>query len=67
MFPDINTVRTLITVLAFTAFLGVLWWAYAPSRRERFERDGQLVFDDPGDDPGDGPGDAGGAGGGESR
>jgi cytochrome c oxidase cbb3-type subunit 4 len=43
---DINTLRTLMTLLAFGAFLGVVWWAYGPSRRERFENDAQLVFDE---------------------
>lgn len=52
IFPDINAVRTLVTILAFAAFLGIVWWAYAPARRERFERDALLVFDDPGDQPG---------------
>ena len=43
---DINLFRTLITVLSFTAFAGIVWWAFGPSRRERFERDARLVFDD---------------------
>jgi cytochrome c oxidase cbb3-type subunit 4 len=42
---DIETLSSLVTVAAFAAFLGVLWWAYAPSRRERFERDARLPFD----------------------
>ena len=29
---------------ALAAFLGIAWWAYAPSRRERFERDALLPF-----------------------
>ena len=43
---DINTVRTLVTVLAFATFLGIVWWAYGPSRKARFERDAQMVFDE---------------------
>ena len=43
---DLNTLRTLVTLLAFGVFLGIIWWAYAPARRERFERDAHLVFDD---------------------
>jgi cytochrome c oxidase cbb3-type subunit 4 len=43
---DINTLRTLMTLLAFGAFLGIVWWAFGPSRRQRFENDAQLVFDD---------------------
>ncbi len=43
---DINTIRTMVTLAAFGAFLGIVWWAYGPSRRERFERDARMVFDD---------------------
>jgi cytochrome c oxidase cbb3-type subunit 4 len=43
---DINLVRSLVTLAAFAAFLGIVWWAYAPARRERFERDAQLPFED---------------------
>ena len=46
MNPDINTLRTLVTLLAFGVFLGIVWWAYGPARRARFERDAYLVFDD---------------------
>jgi len=42
---DINLLRSLVTVAALAAFLGIVWWAYAPSRKERFERDGMLPFD----------------------
>ena len=41
---DVNTVRTLVTVLAFATFLGIVWWAYGPSRKHRFEADARLVF-----------------------
>ena len=43
---DINLIRTLVTLLALAAFLGIVWWAYAPSRKLRFERDARMVFDD---------------------
>ena len=43
---DINLIRTLVTVLALASFLGIVWWAYAPSRKSRFERDAHLVFDE---------------------
>jgi cytochrome c oxidase cbb3-type subunit 4 len=43
---DINTLRNLMTLLAIGAFLGVIWWAYSPSRRDRFEQDARLVFDE---------------------
>ena len=45
---DINDLRSLLTVLAFAAFIGIVWWAYAPSRRARFERDARLPFEEAG-------------------
>ena len=41
---DINLLRTLIMIAALAAFAGIVWWAYAPARRERFERDALLPF-----------------------
>jgi cytochrome c oxidase cbb3-type subunit 4 len=41
---DINLLRGLMTIAALAAFLGIVWWAYGPSRRERFERDALLPF-----------------------
>ena len=43
---DINLIRTLVTVFALVAFLGIVWWAYGSARRERFERDARLPLDD---------------------
>jgi cytochrome c oxidase cbb3-type subunit 4 len=43
---DLNLARSLVTLAAFVAFLGIVWWAYAPARRERFERDARLPLDD---------------------
>lgn len=43
---DINDLRILVTVVAFAAFVGIVWWAYAPSRRARFERDALLPFEE---------------------
>ncbi len=42
---DINLIRIAVTLAAFAAFLGIVWWAYAPARKRRFERDAQLPFD----------------------
>jgi cbb3-type cytochrome oxidase subunit 3 len=39
---DINLIRALVTVAAMAAFLAIVWWAYAPSRREIWQRKGQL-------------------------
>ncbi len=43
---DINDLRGIGTVFCMVAFLAVVYWAYSPSRREDFERAGQLPFDD---------------------
>jgi len=51
---DINFLRSLVTVASLAAFLAIVWWAYAPSRRERFERDALLPFGDPEDGKGGG-------------
>jgi cbb3-type cytochrome oxidase subunit 3 len=34
-----------ITVAVFAAFLGIVWWAYSPSRKSRFDEDARLPFD----------------------
>ena len=41
---DINDLRSLGTVLVTLAFIGVCWWAFAPSRRKRFEEAANLPF-----------------------
>jgi cytochrome c oxidase cbb3-type subunit 4 len=51
---DINLLRSLITVASLAAFLWIVWWAYAPSRKERFERDALLPFTGPDDGKGTG-------------
>ena len=43
---DINLLRSLVTVAALVAFLGIVGWAYGPARKERFERDGRLPLDE---------------------
>jgi cytochrome c oxidase cbb3-type subunit 4 len=41
---DINLIRELVMIAALAAFLGIVWWAYAPGRKDRFERDALLPF-----------------------
>mgnify|MGYP003346349093 CR=1 FL=1 len=48
---DINLLRSLVTVAALAAFLGIVWWAYAPARKARFERDAMLPLTDDGERP----------------
>ena len=41
---DINVLRSLVTVVAFAVFVGILVWAYRPSRRAQFDDAAQLPF-----------------------
>ncbi len=50
---DINVLRSVVTVLAFVAFLAIVWWAYDPARKQRLERDALLPFDDTESHPGE--------------
>jgi cbb3-type cytochrome oxidase subunit 3 len=41
----LETLRIAVTLAAFASFLGIVWWAYAPSRRADWERQGLLIED----------------------
>ncbi len=43
---SLGTLHSIATVAAFIAFLAIVWWAYSPENRERFEKDAQLALDD---------------------
>jgi hypothetical protein len=43
---DINTLRIVATILAFSAFASIAVWAFLPSRREQQERRGCSVLQD---------------------
>ena len=40
-----ETLRILVTLGAFASFLGIVWWAYAPSRRQLWRERGELSDD----------------------
>ena len=44
-----ETIRSLMTLAAFSSFLGIVWWAYAPARKDRFEKDSLMPFDGEGE------------------
>lgn len=48
---DLNTVRALITALAFASFVGIAFWAYSGARRQRFDEAARLPLDDDLDKP----------------
>jgi len=43
---DINTLRGISTIFVMIAFISVTLWAYSSSRKNRFEEDGNLPFED---------------------
>jgi cytochrome c oxidase cbb3-type subunit 4 len=44
MAMDINVLRSIVTVAAFVVFVGILVWAYLPSKKEQFDEAAQLPF-----------------------
>jgi cytochrome c oxidase cbb3-type subunit 4 len=36
----------MITATAFITFVGIVWWAYSPSRKSRFDADARMPFED---------------------
>lgn len=43
---DVDALRSLMTVLAFLSFLGIVLWAYSGSARRRFDEAARLPFDE---------------------
>jgi len=43
---DINTLRIAVTLIAFAAFLAIVFWAYRPSRKELLDRQGRSILED---------------------
>jgi cytochrome c oxidase cbb3-type subunit 4 len=43
---DINDLRTISTVLAFLAFVGVVVWAWSGKRKHAFDEAANLPLDD---------------------
>lgn len=41
---DINVLRSIVTVLAFVAFIGIVVWAWSSGNRARFDEAAQLPF-----------------------
>ncbi len=46
MEETVNMIRAGMTVVMFLAFMGIVWWAYGPKRRQRFEEDARIALDD---------------------
>jgi cytochrome c oxidase cbb3-type subunit 4 len=43
---DINDLRSLFTVLALIAFIGIVWWAYSDRRKATYDEAAMLPLDD---------------------
>ena len=43
---DVNDLRALATVLAFAAFIGIVWWAWHRNSQKGFEEAARLPFAD---------------------
>ena len=41
---DVTILRIAATLASFTTFLGIAWWAYARSNRERFDEAARIPF-----------------------
>jgi cytochrome c oxidase cbb3-type subunit IV len=41
---DIDTLRSLVTVLSFSAFVGIVLWAYSGRTRRAFDEAARLPF-----------------------
>lgn len=42
---DVNTLRSVVTVVSFLTFLGIIAWAYARSNKRDFDEAANLPFD----------------------
>ena len=45
---DINELRSLVTVVAFVAFIGIVWWAYSRRAKRGFDQAERLPFEEDG-------------------
>lgn len=43
---DVNDMRALSTLLAFIAFIGIVWWAYRRRSQKGFDEAARLPFAD---------------------
>ncbi|PWB39278.1 MAG: CcoQ/FixQ family Cbb3-type cytochrome c oxidase assembly chaperone [Rhodocyclales bacterium] len=43
---DINDMRSIVTVLAFATFIGIVLWAYSGRRRAAFDEAANLPFNE---------------------
>jgi cytochrome c oxidase cbb3-type subunit 4 len=39
-------IRSLMTLAAFSSFVGIVWWAYTPSRRKPLEEAARSILEE---------------------
>lgn len=42
---DINDLRSIMTVIFFALFVGIVVWAFSPGRKKEFDEAARLVMD----------------------
>jgi cytochrome c oxidase cbb3-type subunit IV len=42
---DVNTLRSITTVVSLLVFVGIVWWAWSRRRRRDFEQAANLPFE----------------------
>jgi cytochrome c oxidase cbb3-type subunit 4 len=42
---DINTLRSVTTLVSFVVFIGIVWWAWSRKRSADFDQAAQLPFE----------------------
>jgi cytochrome c oxidase cbb3-type subunit 4 len=48
---DINDMRSIVTVLMFFTFIGIVWWAFSSRRKDAYEAAARIPLED--DEPAD--------------
>lgn len=43
---DMNLLRIAITLAALAAFIGIVWWAYAPGRKARLDDAARSILEE---------------------
>jgi cbb3-type cytochrome oxidase subunit 3 len=43
---DVNLVRILVTVAALIAYVGIVWWAYLPHRRDGLDAEARRILEE---------------------
>ena len=38
--------RSLVTLAAFSSFVGIVWWAYVPSRKKKLDEVAKSILED---------------------